>query len=69
MSIKSAKGGEFLNPPLRYLIVCISIVLFAFYIWSAEEAKKNTSNRVIDWLPINTPELDVFVNEYYWHFP
>lgn len=65
---RSSKSCEFLNRPLRYLIIYGSVFLFAFLVWSATEARKNTSNRVIDWLPKGSEELKKFY-DYYWLFP
>jgi predicted RND superfamily exporter protein len=45
------------------------VFLFAFYVWSAAEARKTTSNRIVDWLPKETEELEVFYYRYYQHFP
>jgi len=43
-------------------------LLFIFCLWSAAESRKQTSNRVVDWLPKGTKELDVFEKRYYTHF-
>ncbi len=58
----------FLNSPLRWLVIVLSIGLFAFNGWSSNEARKHLSNRVIDWLPAGTPELEDFFH-YYRLFP
>ncbi|MDR1963925.1 MAG: MMPL family transporter [Planctomycetaceae bacterium] len=65
----SFQTPEFLNKPLRLLLIWSSVFLFAFYVWSAAEARKNTSNRVVDWLPKGTEELETFYHRYYQHFP
>ena len=63
------KSKEFLSRPIRWLIIGGSVVLFAFFVWSSAEARKHTSNRIVDWLPKGTKELDVFRERYYAHFP
>ena len=42
--------------------------MLAFFVWSSFEARKKASNRVIDWLPQGTKELEVFLNRYQQHF-
>ncbi|MDR0522103.1 MAG: MMPL family transporter [Planctomycetaceae bacterium] len=64
-----SKKREFLNRPLRLLLIWSSIILFAFAVWSAAEARKKTTNRVVDWLPQGTKELQVFNERYIRHFP
>jgi predicted RND superfamily exporter protein len=59
----------FFNRPLRLIIIFSAILLFGFWSWSASEARKNTSNRVVDWLPEGTPELKMFLDDYYKIFP
>jgi len=68
MSSQSVKPQEFLNRPLRFIIIWSSVFLFAFFIWSAAEARKTASNRVVDWLPAGTEEIQTFY-KYYHHFP
>ncbi len=65
---KMPETKNFLNGPLRLLIVGLSVFLLAFYAWSSNEARKSTSNRVIDWLPAGTKELDDFLH-YFSLFP
>ena len=62
------QSNEFLSRPLRLLIIGGSVLIFAFCVWSAAESRKKTSNRVVDWLPKGTKELDVFEKRYYTHF-
>ena len=62
------KSNEFLPRPLRWLIIGGSVLLLAFFVWSSAEARKNTRNRIVDWLPKGTKELDVFRQRYYAHF-
>jgi predicted RND superfamily exporter protein len=69
LSSRSPQSQEFLNRPLRLLLIWGSVFLFAFYVWSAAEARKTTSNRVVDWLPKETEELEIFYHRYYQHFP
>ena len=68
MSSSTSRSRVFLNAPLRLFIVWSSVVLFAFFVWSSNEARKNTANRVIDWLPSGTKELRDFYY-YYYLFP
>ena len=42
--------------------------MLAFFVWSSFEARKKASNRVIDWLPQGTKELEVFLHRYQQHF-
>ena len=65
----SSKSSDFLSRPLRLLVIWGSVLLFAFCFWSATEARKKTSNRVVDWLPKGTKELEVFEQRYCEHFP
>jgi len=51
------------------LIIGGSVLLFAFCVWSASEARKLSSNRVVDWLPKGTKEFEIFHERYYQHFP
>ena len=44
------------------------MLLFAFCLWSSTEARKKTFDRVIDWLPAETEELDIFLKRYHQHF-
>ncbi|MDR0327612.1 MAG: MMPL family transporter [Planctomycetaceae bacterium] len=62
------KSHEFLSHPLRLLIIVGSVFLLAFFVWSSAEARKNTRNRIVDWLPKDTRELDVFYKRYHQHF-
>jgi len=64
-----SQSNEFLWHPFRLLIIGGSVLLLAFFVWSAAEARKNTSNRVVDWLPQDTQELETFRDRYYKHFP
>ncbi|MDR2755091.1 MAG: MMPL family transporter [Planctomycetaceae bacterium] len=68
MSSPSSKSQEFLNQPLRLLLLGSSVFLFVFFIWSTIEARKTTCNRVVDWLPKGTAELETFYHRYYRHF-
>ena len=43
-------------------------MLLAFFVFSSAEARKKTSNRVVDWLPKGTQELKVFMERYHKHF-
>lgn len=43
--------------------------MLVFFIWSSSEARKKTSNRIVDWLPKDTEELTVFNERYRRHFP
>jgi len=67
MSVPST-SNEFLTRPLRLLIIGGSLFLFAFCVWSAAEARKKSSDRIIDWLPKGTEELEVFQKRYHRHF-
>ena len=62
------KSNEFLTRPVRLIIIWGSILLFAFFVWSAYEARKKSSDRVVDWLPQGTKELTVFLERYWRHF-
>jgi predicted RND superfamily exporter protein len=62
------KMTEFLPRPLRLLIIGGSVLLFVFFVWSAAESRKNANNRVADWLPQGTQELETF-RYYFQHFP
>jgi predicted RND superfamily exporter protein len=62
-------SNEFLLRPLRLLIIGGSVLLLVFCVWSATEARKLSSNRVVDWIPKGTKELAVFRDRYYRHFP
>jgi predicted RND superfamily exporter protein len=64
----SQQSNEFFTRPFRLLIIWGSILLFVFFVWSAAEARKKTSNRVVDWLPQDTQELTIFLERYYQHF-
>jgi len=64
----SPKSSEFLQRPFRLLIVGGGVLLFVFCVWSAAEARKQSSNRVVDWLPKGTKELQIFQERYYRHF-
>lgn len=68
MSSPSFKSREILNRPLRLLLIGSSVFLFAFFVWSTMEARKTAHNRVIDWLPKGTAELETFYQRYYQHF-
>ena len=68
MSLSPQTSGSH-QRSLRFLIIGGSVLLFAFFFFSATEARKRASNRVIDWLPQGTKELEVFVDRYYRHFP
>ena len=61
-------SNEFLTRPLRLLIIAGSVFLLAFCVWSAAEARKKSSDRIIDWLPKGTEELTVFEERYWKHF-
>ena len=63
-----APSGEFLTRPLRLFIIWGSILMFVFCVWSALEARKKSSDRVIDWLPKGTQELEVFNERFVKHF-
>jgi predicted RND superfamily exporter protein len=39
-----------------------------FFVWSTMEARKTACNRVVDWLPDGTAELETFYHRYYRHF-
>ncbi|MDR1268489.1 MAG: MMPL family transporter [Planctomycetaceae bacterium] len=62
------KFREFLNSPLRFLLIGSSVFLFVFYVWSSTEARKTAYNRVVDWLPKGSAELETFYDRYYQHF-
>ena len=62
------KPDEFLTRPLRLLIIIGSVFMFVFFVWSALEARKKTSDRVVDWLPQGTEELQVYRKRYYENF-
>ena len=62
------KSKEFLSRPLRLFVIVGSVLLFVFCVLSAAEARKKTSNRVVDWIPKGTRELETF-EYYYGHFP
>jgi predicted RND superfamily exporter protein len=64
----AGKSDEFLTRPLRLIIIGGSVLLLLFCVWSAAEARKQTSNRIVDWLPRGTQELDVFIERYHNHF-
>lgn len=58
---------EFLNRPLRWLILIAFIVLFGFMLYGGFEAKKTCNNRVQDWFPEDFPEtqkLQFFKNHF-----
>ena len=65
---KKSSPNEFLCRPLRFFIILGSVFMFAFFVWSAAEARKKTSNRIVDWLPRETRELEIFLNRYHKHF-
>ena len=67
--LSSSKSNEFLQRPFRLLIIGGSVLLLAFFVWSAAEARKETSNRIVDWLPRKTEELTIFREHYIRHFP
>ncbi|MDO4573633.1 MAG: MMPL family transporter [Planctomycetia bacterium] len=56
MSHPEEKCDRFLNAPLRWLILLLLAVLYGFILYGANEAKKTSSNRVIDWFPTTFPE-------------
>ena len=62
------KPNEFLTRPLRLLIIGGSVLLLAFFVWSSAEARKKTSNRIVDWLPKGTKELETYRDRYHQHF-
>ena len=68
MMVSPKKSNEFLSRPFRLLIIGGSVLLLVFCVWSAAEARKKTSNRIVDWLPKGTEELDVFQKRYHQHF-
>ena len=64
----ASPSNEFLPRSIRLLIIVGSVFAIAFFIWSAAEARKRSSNLVVDWLPKNTEELTIFLERYYRHF-
>ncbi|MCL2005215.1 MAG: MMPL family transporter [Planctomycetaceae bacterium] len=62
------KHNEFLYRPLRICIILGSTVLFAFFVWSAAEARKRSSDRIVDWMPRGSQELITYRDRYQAHF-
>jgi len=54
---------------VRLLIIGSSVLILALCVWSSYEARKKTSNRIVDWLPQKTEELKIFNERYLRHFP
>ena len=52
---------EFLTSPQRLVLIFFFIVLFGFIIFGANEARKNASNNVVDWLPTRFEETKTFL--------
>ncbi|MCL2348145.1 MAG: MMPL family transporter [Planctomycetaceae bacterium] len=57
------------NHKPQLLIFVVAIFIFPIILYFSTEARKNASNRVLDWLPAGLEETRVFLDVYLKHFP
>ncbi|MDO4583910.1 MAG: MMPL family transporter [Planctomycetia bacterium] len=55
-SSQENRPRRFLNAPLRWLILFLFLVGFLIFAYGAMEARKTSSNRVVDWFPSSFQE-------------